>query len=87
MDDLTISISGSEREFIDAQVASGKYDTPTEAVCDLIRQAQARAERERFESLIREGIASEGAAKYTPEWLEAKRNASLARLRSRPSDT
>jgi antitoxin ParD1/3/4 len=87
MDDLIVSIPSSEREFIDAQVASGKYDTPTEAVRDLIRQAQLQAERERFESLIREGIATEGAVKYSPEWLEAKRDASLAKLRSRPSDT
>ena len=83
MDDLTISISGSEREFIDAQVANGKYESPAAAVSDLIRQAQLRAEREKLDALVREGIESGEPVRYTQEWLEQKKQTSMARARER----
>ena len=83
MDDLVVSISGDEREFIDAQVASGKYETPTAAVCDLSRQAQLRAEREKLDAMIREGIESGEPVRYSREWLEEKKQASMARARER----
>jgi antitoxin ParD1/3/4 len=83
MDDLTVSISGSEREYIDAQVASGKYDTPAEAVCDLIRQAQLRAARGELDAMIREGIESGEPVRYTREWLEERKQASMAKARER----
>lgn len=83
MDDLTVSISGSEREFIDAQIASGRYETPTEVVCDLIRQAQLHASREKLDAMIREGIESGEPVRYTREWLEEKKKASMIRARER----
>ena len=87
MDDLIVSIPGAERAYIDAQVASGQFENPSDAICDLIRQARLREERERLETMIRAGINSEGAVKYTPEWLEAKKMASLAKARSAPRET
>lgn len=86
MDDLIVSIPSSERAYIDAQVASGKYQTPSDAVCDLIREAQLRAEREKLDAMIRAGINSEGGVRYTPEWLEEKKKASLAKARSAQSE-
>ncbi len=58
MENLLISLTESEKAFVEAQVAQGSFRSPSEFIAQLIRQAEVRQERERINGLLREGLES-----------------------------
>lgn len=55
---LTISLPESMRTFIESQVAEGGYDTASEYIQALLREAQKRKAKEKVEGLLLEGLQS-----------------------------
>lgn len=86
MTTLNISLPESLREFVDAQVAEGGYDSSSAFIEALIREAQKRQARERIDALLLEGLNSGEPIVVTPEYWEKKRRALEARL-GKVSDT
>jgi len=58
MTTLTISLPDSLKAFIDSQMATKGYGNVSEYVRSLLREAQAREEEARLETLLLEGLAS-----------------------------
>jgi antitoxin ParD1/3/4 len=58
MTTLTISLPESLKAFIDSQLATKGYGNVSEYVRSLLRDAQAKEEDARLESLLLEGLAS-----------------------------
>jgi len=58
MASLNTSLPKSLREYVQGQVESDGYSTPSEYVRTLIREDQKRKAIERIEGLLLEGIAS-----------------------------
>jgi antitoxin ParD1/3/4 len=79
METLTLSLSASMKEFIDAQVAENGYSTASEYICALIRADQKRQAEEKLEALLIEGLDSGPPIEVTPEFWEKKRAALLER--------
>ena len=73
MTTLNISLPESLGEFIKEQVAQGGYRNASEYIECLIRQAQERADQERIEILLLEGIDSGKPIEVTNEWWSEKR--------------
>jgi antitoxin ParD1/3/4 len=55
---VTISLSNSLKQFVDAQVATKGYADISEYFCDLLREAQQKETDARLEALLLEGLAS-----------------------------
>src|SRR5947209_4259326 len=71
---LSISLPEALREFVDAQVARGGYETASEYLEALIGEAQRReAEQERLEELLVEGLDSGPGIAVTPEYWQRLR--------------
>lgn len=58
MTTLTISLPDSLKAFIDAQLATKGYGNVSEYVRSLLRDAQAKEEESRLETMLLEGLAS-----------------------------
>jgi antitoxin ParD1/3/4 len=70
------------KEFVDAQIASGRYSSVSEYIRELIRQDEKRKAEERLEALLLEGLESEETA-LTRQDLDDIRSEALAQLKAR----
>jgi antitoxin ParD1/3/4 len=55
---LTISLSESQKAFIEAQVIAGGFASASEFIGRLIHQAEMKKEREHIDALLLEGLNS-----------------------------
>jgi antitoxin ParD1/3/4 len=72
MPDCVINLSGPAGEFVEQQVASGKYASASDYVAHLINQARRDAARERLSDLILEGENSGEGTEFTDAWWDEK---------------
>jgi antitoxin ParD1/3/4 len=82
MQSMNISLPEPLKEFVDAQIASGRYSTASEYIRELIRDDEKRKAEERLEALLLEGLQG----KETPvsrDELKAIRKEALAKLKVR----
>lgn len=79
MASLNISLPQSLKEYVEVQVKSHGYSTPSEYVRSLIREDQKRQTEERLEALLLEGLDSGKLVEITPEYWERKRKKLLER--------
>jgi antitoxin ParD1/3/4 len=81
MTTVTISLPESLKSFIEKQIAAKGYGNVSEYFRTLLREAQAKEEDARLESLLIEGLASGGDIPLSKEfWRELKTEAAdLAR--------
>ena len=77
MTSLNISLPEAMREFVEAQVAKGRYSTPSEFVRALIRDFQKRDLQEELDGLLLDGIRSGKASPMTKKDWEAIRRRAL----------
>lgn len=71
---MNISLPEHLKEYVDEQVASGKYTSASEYVRELVRLDQKSREREKLEKQVLEGLHSGEAQEVTPEmWEELRR--------------
>ncbi len=80
--ELTISLPQSIKSFIDEQIVKGGYSTPSEYVCDLVREAKEREADERIEKLLLEALDSGEPIEVTANYWEKKRAELLAKYGS-----
>jgi antitoxin ParD1/3/4 len=59
MQTMNISLPDPLKEFVDHQIAEGRYGSVSEYIRDLIRNDERRKAEERLESLLLEGLESE----------------------------
>jgi antitoxin ParD1/3/4 len=71
---MNISLPEHMQRFVEEQVKSGGYETPSEYVQALIREAQIRAAKEELDARLVEGLESGPATPMTKgDWDELKR--------------
>jgi antitoxin ParD1/3/4 len=59
MQSMNISLPERLKEFVDGQIASGRYSSASEYVRELIRDDEKRKAEERLEALLLEGLSGE----------------------------
>ena len=81
MTSLNISLPKSMKDFVEGQVESAGFSTPSEYIRALIRDDQKRRTEEKLETLLLEGLNSGEAIEITPEYWERKRTQLIERHR------
>jgi len=76
---MNISLPEALRKWIDERISEGGYSTASEYFRELIRRDQRRRAEERLETQLLEGIKSGEPIAVTPEYVERKRRALLAK--------
>ena len=77
---LNIALPASLKEFIQARVAEGRYDSVSDYVRDLVQADQKQRHEERIDALLLEGLNSGAPIEVTKEYWEQKRHDLAARL-------
>ncbi|MCK4343042.1 MAG: type II toxin-antitoxin system ParD family antitoxin [Phycisphaerae bacterium] len=76
MTTMNISLPEEMKTFVDEQVAKGGFSTASEFIRALLRDAQKRADDERLEQLLLEGLDSGPATEMTQaDWDRLEENA------------
>lgn len=79
MTSINISVPQQMRDWVEAQIAAGRYGNVSEYLRDLIRKDQTDAAQRRLEQLLLEGLESGDPTAISPEFWEAKRKSLLQR--------
>jgi len=82
MQSMNISLPDPMKQFVDGQIAQGRYSSASEYVRELIRADERRKAQEQLEAKLLEGLNSP-ESELTPADLMAIRKEALARLEAR----
>jgi antitoxin ParD1/3/4 len=82
MQTMNISLPEPLKDFVDTQIASGRYSSVSEYVRVLIREDEKHKAEERLEALLLEGLATKETGLTRQDFAEIRKEA-LARVRAR----
>jgi antitoxin ParD1/3/4 len=82
MQSMNISIPAPLKNFVDGQVAQGRYSSASEYMRELIRADEKRTAEEQLEAKLMEGLNSPNIELGSTDWI-AIRTEALALLESR----
>lgn len=80
MQSMNISLPDPMKEFVDGQVAKGRYSSASEYVRELIRADERRKAEDQLEELLLEGLRGEETAFTRQDW-QAIRQEALAQVK------
>ena len=74
MEDLSITLPGSLREFVASEVTAGHYHSPSAYLEALVREAQRRKAKEKVDALLVAGLESGPASPLSDDdWQQIRR--------------
>jgi len=82
MQSMNISLPEPLKQFVDGQIALGRYSSASEYVRELIRADEKRKAEERLEGLLLEGLGGTETELTPADW-KAIRKEALARVDAR----
>jgi antitoxin ParD1/3/4 len=82
MQTMNISLPEPLKEFVDHQIAEGRYSSVSEYIRELIRDDEKRKAEDRLEMLLLEGLEGE-ESELTRKDFDAIRKEALAQLKRR----
>jgi antitoxin ParD1/3/4 len=81
MQTMNISLPDPLKDFIEHQIAEGRYSSVSEYIRELIRDDEKRKAEERLEALLLEGLESGEESELTKQDFEDIRKEALAQLK------
>lgn len=80
MQSMNISLPDPLKQFVDGQIAKGRYSSASEYVRELIRADEKRKAEDQLEALLLEGLHGKEAAFTRDDW-QAIRQEALAQVK------
>ena len=80
MQTMNVSLPETLKDFVDQQIAAGRYSTASEYVRELIRNDEKQKAEEQLSTLLREGLQSKETELTRDDW-KAIRAGALARVK------
>jgi antitoxin ParD1/3/4 len=77
---MNISLPETLKDFVDQQIAAGRYSTASEYVCELIRNDETQKAEEQLSTLLRDGSQLKETVLTRDDW-KAIRAEAMARVR------
>lgn len=77
MESMNISLPEPLKQFVDGQIATGRYSSASEYVRELIREDEKRKAQERLETLLLEGLQGEETELTLDDWAAIRKEAQL----------
>jgi antitoxin ParD1/3/4 len=82
MQSMNISLPEPLKEFVDGQIATGRYSSASEYVRELIRDDEKRKAEERLETLLLEGLSGDESTLTRKDFADIRAEA-LAQVQAR----
>jgi len=70
---ILVQLPDDAQSFIEEQVATGRFASPSEFIVDLVEKSRRKATIERADQLLLEGLDSGAGAEATPEYWQKKK--------------
>ena len=86
MQSMNISLPEPLKQFVDGQIAQGRYSSASEYVRELIRADEKRKAEERLDALLLEGLGGAETELRPSDW-KAIRKEALAKVDARKKRT
>lgn len=86
MQSMNISLPDPLKQYVDGQIATGRYSSVSEYVRELIREDEKRKAQERLEALLLEGLDGEETP-LTKAELQAIRRQALTQIQARKTSS
>ena len=80
MQTMNVSLPETLKDFVDQQIAAGRYSTASEYVRELIRNDEKQKAEEQLSTLLREGLQSKETELTRDDW-KAIRAEAMARVK------
>ena len=80
MQTMNVSLPETLKDFVDQQIAAGRYGTASEYVRELIRNDEKQKAEEQLSTLLREGLQSKETELTRDDW-KAIRAEAMARVK------
>jgi antitoxin ParD1/3/4 len=77
MESMNISLPEPLKQFVDGQIAAGRYSSVSEYVRELIREDDKRKAQERLETLLLEGLQGEETELTRDDWAAIRKEAQV----------
>ena len=74
MQEITLSLSDSVKEYIDVEIASGRHASATDVFAHLVRMEQKRRALEVLQKIVQEAEESGPPEEVTPAFFEEMRD-------------
>lgn len=87
MQSMNISLPDPMKEFVDGQVAKGRYSSASEYVRELIRADEKRKAEDQLEELLLEGLQGEETGFTREDWQVIRQEALAQVKKARKSHT
>jgi antitoxin ParD1/3/4 len=84
MQSMNISLPEPLKQFVDGQIAAGRYSSVSEYVRELIRGDEKRKAEAQLEVLLMEGLSSKETKMTRSDWIEIRKEA-VAQVKARKS--
>jgi antitoxin ParD1/3/4 len=75
MESMNISLPEPLKQFVDGQIAAGRYSSASEYIRELIREDEKRKTEERLEALLLEGLQGEESELTRDDWTAIRKEA------------
>ena len=75
VESMNISLPDTLKQFVDDQIASGRYSSVSEYIRELIRDDEKRRAEERLESLLLEGLNGDESELTRQDWAALRKEA------------
>ena len=75
VESMNISLPEPLKQFVDRQIASGRYSTASEYIRELIRDDEKRKAEEQLETLLLEGLQGEKTELTRDDWAAIRKEA------------
>jgi antitoxin ParD1/3/4 len=82
MQSMNISLPDPLKQFVDGQIAAGRYSSVSEYVRELIRDDEKRKAQDQLEALLLEGLRGEETPLTRDDW-KAIREEAIAQVKAR----
>ncbi|MBL0011211.1 MAG: type II toxin-antitoxin system ParD family antitoxin [Nitrosomonas sp.] len=82
MQSMNISLPDPLKQFVDGQIAQGRYSSASEYVRELIRADEKRKTEEQLEAKLLEGLSGPESELTSADWSDIRKEA-LAKLEAR----
>jgi antitoxin ParD1/3/4 len=81
MDTTDIRLSPDSSQYVQEQIASGRFESPSDVVNEAIRQARVREAKQKLAELLQEGLDSGPPIEVNEAWWQSRRAEILAKHR------
>jgi antitoxin ParD1/3/4 len=82
MQTMNISLPDPLKDFVEHQIADGRYSSVSEYIRELIREDEKRKAQERLETMLLEGLTGDSAEMTRQDWKDIRAEA-VSLLKSR----